>query len=70
MSILRNDLQHNLNDLIQKEKPEIKRLLNEVESWRVSLKDITDRLDASEKELNEKNEKATQMKNNPTIREN
>lgn len=68
-NMLRNDLMHNLNDLIMKEKPEITRLSNEVESWRISLKDITDRLDSSEAELKEKNDKVTQMRDDPTIRE-
>ena len=67
-SRLRNDLQHNLNDLILKEKPEIASLSAEVEEWRVSLKDITDRLDAAESELSQKEQKLKELQSNPTVR--
>ena len=68
-SRLRNDLQHNLNDLILKEKPEISSLSAEVETWRVSLKDITDRLDAAETELKQKEDKLKELQINPTVRQ-
>ncbi|EAX97015.1 hypothetical protein TVAG_315170 [Trichomonas vaginalis G3] len=68
-SRLKNDLQHNLNDLMMKEKPEIIQLNNEVEQWRVSLKNITDRLDATEEDLQIREEKLKTLTDDKTIRE-
>lgn len=66
---LKNDLQHNLNDLVLKEKPEIMQLSNEVEQWRVSLKNITDRLDTTEADLKARELKLKSLMEDKTIRD-
>lgn len=59
----RNYLRRDLDDLLNKEKPEVKKMVNEAQHYRLKYEDETEKLRLQEIKVLEKQEQVQQMKN-------